>query len=111
MEQIIQIDLNSDAFDYAGTFQIKSVVDWDKLQYNSTYKSPEYFRNKFPLGFEYLNGFEEIIQNMANKAKTPYEEMMSRGVAPTIYPDLPTASGIAKIILSTNINNDKSNIE
>ena len=91
-EQIIQIDLNSDGFDYAGTFQIKSVVDWDKLQYNSTYKSPEYFRNKFPLGFEYLNGFEEIIQNMANNAKTPYEEMM-------------------EIILSTNINNDKSNVE
>ncbi len=88
MEQIIEIDLDSDAFDYAGTFKRKSVVDWDKLQYNSTYNSPEYFRNKFPSGFDYLPGFDTIIQNMANKAKTPYEEMM-------------------EIKLSSNINNDK----
>mgnify|MGYP000912339215 CR=1 FL=1 len=37
MEQIIQIDLNSDAFDYARTFQIKSVINCDKLQYNTAH--------------------------------------------------------------------------
>jgi len=76
----IYIDLDSEAFDYAGTFQIKSVVDWDKLQYNSSYKSPEFFRNKFPSGFEYLAGFDTLFEKMAENAKSPYEEMMSRGV-------------------------------
>ena len=88
MEHHIEIDFDSDGFDYAGTFRMKSIVDWDKLQYNETYKSHEYFRNNFPPGFEYLSGFDTIIQNMANKAKTPYEEMM-------------------EIKLSANINNDE----
>jgi hypothetical protein len=87
-DKFIEIDLNSDAFDYAGTLKVKSVVDWDKLQYNSTYNSPEYFRNKFPEGFDYLPGFENIIERMASNAKTPYEEMM-------------------EIILSSNIKNDE----
>jgi hypothetical protein len=107
-DKFIEIDLNSDAFDYAGTLKVKSVVDWDKLQYNSTYNSPEYFRNKFPEGFDYLPGFENIIERMASNAKTPYEEMISRGATPTMYPnEIPTVSGIAEIILSSNIKNDE----
>jgi hypothetical protein len=119
-ERFIEIDLNSDAFDYAGTLKVKSVVDWDKLQYNSTYNSPEYFRNKFPEGFDYLPGFENILERIASNAKTPYEEMISRGATPTMYPnEIPTAtnsawgrkgeqsSGIAEIILSSNIKNDE----
>lgn len=88
-EQFIEIDLNSDAFNYAKTFEVKSVVDWDKLQYNSTYNSPEYFRNKFPEGFDYLPGFENIIERMAKNAKTPYEEMMEihEGSAPHVSPN------------------------
>ncbi len=84
IEKYINIDLDSEGFDYAGTFQMKSIVDWNKLEYNTTYKSPEFFRNKFPIGFEYLTGFETLFEKMAEKAKSPYEEMMeiiSRGDA------------------------------
>lgn len=87
-EKFIEIDLDSDAFDYAGTFRIKSVVDWNKLQYNNSYNSPEYFKNKFPSGFEYLPGFDDIFEKMAENAKTPYEEM-------------------TEIILSSNSKNDE----
>lgn len=83
----IEVDLTSNEFDYSGTFQRRQIVDWNKLQYNSTYKSFEYWRDKFPAGFEYLAGFDKIIQNMADKAKSPYEEMM-------------------EIILSSNINDE-----
>lgn len=75
-EKFIEIDLNDEAFNYPATFKIKSVVDWNKLTYNETYKSFDYFRDKFPPGFEYLQGFDMIIQSMADKAKSPYEEMM-----------------------------------
>ena len=75
-EKYCVIDLNSDAFDYSGTFNFKSVVDWSKLEYNSVYKSFDYFRDKFPVGFDYLPGFNDIIQKMADNAKSPYEEMM-----------------------------------
>lgn len=89
MEQNIEIDLNSDVFDYTGTFKIKSVVDWNKLDYNSSYRTPEYFRNKFPSGFDYLAGFDTIFQEMALNAKSPLEE----------------------ILLSSNSNNDNQNDE
>jgi hypothetical protein len=91
-EKNIEIDFESDGFDYAGTFRRKSIVDWNQLQYNETYKTFDYWKNKFPPGFEYLPGFDTIIENMANNAKSPYEEMMSRGNT--------------EIILSSN-NNDK----
>jgi hypothetical protein len=90
----IEIDLNSDAFDYHGTFKKKDIVDWNKLQYNETYKSFDYWQNKFPPGFEYLPGFDSIIRNIVNNAKSPYEEMMLR-----ITPEN---------ILSSNINDEKN---
>lgn len=83
----IEVDLTSNEFDYSGTFQRRQIVDWNKLQYNSTYKSFEYWRDKFPPGFEYLPGFDKIIQKMIENAKSPYEEMM-------------------EIILSSNINDE-----
>ena len=76
LERQIMIDIKDEQFDYAGTFKMKPIVDWNKLQYNTTYNSPDYFRSKFPPGFEYLPGFDVIIQNMAKNSKSPYEEMM-----------------------------------
>lgn len=84
-EKIVYIDLDSEAFNYAGTFDVKSVVDWDKLQYGNVYKSPEFFESKFPPGFEYLPGFESIFENMADNAKTPLQEIEERIFSSQLY--------------------------
>jgi hypothetical protein len=56
----------------------QDTIDWSKLQYNSRYKSPEYFKSKLPKGYEQIPGFNEIIQEIAEKAISPLEEMDMR---------------------------------
>jgi len=53
-------------------------VDWEKVKYNSFYKSTDYFLNKFPAGFENLPGAEKILESMVLNAKSPLEEMRER---------------------------------
>lgn len=84
-EKIVYVDLDSEAFDYAGTFDVKSVVDWDKLQYNNIYNSYEFHANKFPVGYDYLIGFTEIIKNMADNSKTPLQEIEERIFSSQLY--------------------------
>ena len=48
-------------------------LDWSKLQYNNLYKSYEYQASKFPRGFESIPGFTQIIQHIAENAKSPLE--------------------------------------
>jgi len=57
---------------------INDNVDWEKVRYNTFYKSTDYFLNKFPSGFENLPGAEKIISEMAETVKTPLEEMRER---------------------------------
>ena len=53
-------------------------LDWEKVAYNTFYKTPEYFINKFPPGFESLPGWEQIVDKMISNAKSPLEEMEAR---------------------------------
>ena len=53
-------------------------LDWEKVAYNTFYKTPEYFINKFPPGFESIPGYENIIDKMISNAKSPLEEMEER---------------------------------
>lgn len=53
-------------------------VDWEKVRYNSFYRSNDYFLNKFPPGFENLPGAENILESIAMNAKSPLEEMRER---------------------------------
>jgi hypothetical protein len=84
-EKEILIDLNANFFNYQ--IEIPDKIDWDKLEYNPTYKSFDYYANKFPTGWEYLTGFEKIIENMAKNAKSPLEEMEDRIKSIDMYND------------------------
>jgi hypothetical protein len=53
-------------------------IDWEKVAYNTFYKTPEFFINKFPPGFESLPGWEKIVDKMISNAKSPLEEMEAR---------------------------------
>ena len=53
-------------------------IDWSKVQYNTFYKSNEYFLSKLPKPIHKLPGIENIIEHMKEKALTPLEEMELR---------------------------------
>lgn len=54
-------------------------VDWDKVRYNAFYRSPEFFLERFPTGFENIPGSEKIIEEMISQVKkTPLEEVEER---------------------------------
>ena len=61
-------------------FSLKQLeeIDWKKVSYNTFYKSPEFFINKFPPGFENLPGVDKMLDVMIENAKTPLEEMEER---------------------------------
>lgn len=75
----IEVDiLNDIGFQWGRTFVKNDVVDWSRLQYQNTYKTFEFYANKFPPGFEKFPGFTDIINSMAANAKTPMEEIEER---------------------------------
>jgi hypothetical protein len=53
-----------------------NIVDWNKLQYNSLYKSPLFYLNRFsnPTAFLNLPGSQVILQEMIDNSLTPLEE-------------------------------------
>jgi hypothetical protein len=53
-------------------------IDWSKVKYNTFYKEPEFYINRFPSGFRDLAGFDKIIDKMVDNALTPLEEMELR---------------------------------
>ena len=59
--------------------QEQQQIDWRKLQFNAFYRSPTFFESKFPSGWvDTLPGFDQIIETMADNAKTPLDEMIER---------------------------------
>jgi hypothetical protein len=61
-------------------FSIKPTeeIDWSKVKYNTFYKEPDFFINRFPSGFRDLPGFDKIIDKMVDNSLTPLEEMELR---------------------------------
>ena len=82
----IEIDLNDPRLDYS-IKQPRDKLDWSKLQYNNSYKSFDYFDSRFSGDYSHIPGFDLIIQNMADKALTPYEEMQQRISEALLYND------------------------
>lgn len=74
----VEIDLNNLISQWQLPKPYEYEPDWSKLQYNNYYKSYEFFESKFPNGFQYLTGFDKIIENLANNAKSPLEEILER---------------------------------
>ena len=53
-------------------------LDLNKVAYNLRYKDTNYWLNKFPPGFENLPGSEKVLEQIAQKALTPLEELNLR---------------------------------
>ena len=59
-------------------FTLEPTLDFERLLYNAFYRTYEYHESKFPAGYENIPGFDLIIQDLADNAKTPLEEMEIR---------------------------------
>lgn len=72
--------LNSDILPPCLDYSLNQDVGYDinKIQYNTYYKSFEFFDSKFPSGFENLPGYYRIINEIRYNAKTPLEEINDR---------------------------------
>lgn len=55
--------------------EIKKNIDFYKLYYNDYYKSPDYIASKFPIGWESIPGFDQVIQDISKMTLSPIEEM------------------------------------
>jgi hypothetical protein len=55
-------------------------IDLEKLRYNTFYKSPEFWLNKFenPNAFLNMSGSNQIIDMFIANSKTPLEEILMR---------------------------------
>ena len=74
-------DLNNGILPTELNFSVKpipDVIDWDKVRYNSFYRSSEFFETRFPNGMLQIPGFDKVIDMMIENAKSPLEEMENR---------------------------------
>jgi len=55
----------------------EEIIDWEKVRYNTFFKSNEFFENKFPPELQNLPAFDKIINLIADKNKdnSPLKEM------------------------------------
>ncbi len=53
-------------------------IDWEKLNYNESYKSYGFYASKFTGDYSHIPGFDKIIENMAKNAKYPLEGWLIR---------------------------------
>jgi hypothetical protein len=60
------------------TIEPKEPIDWTKVWYNSYYNSFDFFSNKFPTGWQSIAGFDKVIEQMAENATSPLDEMIDR---------------------------------
>jgi chemotaxis protein CheY-P-specific phosphatase CheC len=83
---------------------------WAKIQYNTFYKNPYYFINKFPNPTAFMNlpAAEEIINEMIEHAKTPLEEILERQVHITQKPEIKEYKRTDSIKLSNVLNINES---
>ena len=56
-------------------------IDWAKVQYNTFYRNPDYFKGKFHKGIDKILP-PEFFEKMAQNAMTPAEEMDFRKAVP-----------------------------
>lgn len=56
------------------------LIDWDKVVYNTFYKSYHFYENKFPSEFENIPGFDKVIDLIVekNKDNSPLKEIVER---------------------------------
>lgn len=77
------------------SFNLKQdeVIDWEKVRYNTFFKSNDFYQSKFPAELENLPAFDKIIDLIVakNKDNSPLKEIeerqnVSKGVDGEISP-------------------------
>lgn len=60
-------------------------IDWQKVRYNTFYKSPEFFESKFPPELMNLQGFDKVINLIVNENKdnSPLKEITQKSNIPS----------------------------
>jgi hypothetical protein len=55
-------------------------IDWEKVKYNSFYRSFDYYNARFSCDYSHITGFDKVIQSIAdkNKEKSPLDEILER---------------------------------
>ena len=56
-------------------------IDWEKVAYNTFYKTDDFYKSKFPEGFEkVIPGFDKIIDLIKekNKDNSPLKEILEK---------------------------------
>jgi hypothetical protein len=58
----------------------EDVIDWDKVRYNTFFRSNEYFEDKFPTELQNLPAFDKIIDLIVDKNKdnSPLKEITEK---------------------------------
>ena len=69
------------------TQQKQESIDWSKLLYNNYYRSFEFQASRFPPGFQSIPGFAQVIQHMADNAKSPLEVYEERNAIHRVVSD------------------------
>jgi hypothetical protein len=76
---VIELDVVNEII---GMKELKTPITYDKekLEYNAKYRSFEYYAKKFPTGWEYIPGFDKIIEMCRSNASslTPMQEIELR---------------------------------
>jgi hypothetical protein len=57
-----------------------STIDWDKVRYNLTYHTPEFYEDKFPVECKQIPAFDQVIDLILdrNKDNSPLQEILER---------------------------------
>ncbi len=65
-------------------------IDWAKVQYNTFYKSPQFYIEQMPNPKAFMNlpGFNDIVEEMILNAKSPLEEIIERENENKIFDDI-----------------------
>ena len=73
-------------------------IDWEKVSYNTFYRSPEFYENKFPEVVHKLPAFDKIIEDIVEKSKdnSPLKEITEKKYLDKINEDdVPTEKDVA----------------
>lgn len=62
------------------TLTPSDAIDWDKVRYNTFFKSPEFYADKFPEVVHKLPAFDKIIDDIVemNKDNSPLKEITEK---------------------------------
>jgi hypothetical protein len=70
--------INNGVSPFSNQNDIIKNYDMEKLRYNSFYKSFSCVASSFPDGWQNLNGFNKVIQEIAENRLSPLEEIQLR---------------------------------